>query len=73
MLFKIPIHNKITHHNDIRHYRYLFVYRSMMALCLMFLTVHMRAVLEAVELEVEPETARGLEASRRTANGSGTR
>jgi len=48
---------------------YLYV-RSMMALWLIFLTVHMRAVLEAVE--VEPETASGGEASRRTANGSGT-
>jgi len=43
----------------------------MMALCLISLTVHMRAVLEAVEVEVEPETASGGEASRRTANGSG--
>jgi hypothetical protein len=54
---------------------------SMMALWLIFLTVHMRAVLEAVEVEVEvevkvklePETASGLEASRHTASGSGTR
>ena len=45
--------------------------RSMMALFLIFLTVHMRAVLEAVEVEVEVKTASGGEASRRTANGSG--
>jgi len=43
----------------------------MMALFLIFLTVHMRAVLEAVEVEVEVKTASGGEASRRTANGSG--
>jgi hypothetical protein len=75
MLLKIPIYNKHTGHSDIlRHYRYLYV-RSTMALWLICLTVHMRAVLEAVEVEVEAEaeTVSSTEATRRTANGSGTR
>jgi hypothetical protein len=43
----------------------------MMVLLLIFLTVPMRAVLEAVEVEAEVETASGGEVCRRTANGNG--